>query len=79
MDARTYNASPSALASLQTKLKSHGLTVDLSAAGEAKEGGWDVSWAHPDPVHIAITVVKHPFLEESAFWSQIESLVGPAV
>jgi hypothetical protein len=77
-DTRTFAASETALAALQTKLASHNLTADLSKPGEAKESGWDVEWV-PSPTRIAITVVKHPFLEESAFWTQIANILGPPV
>jgi hypothetical protein len=74
-DTRLYPCTDASLASLAGLLASHGVTVDLTRAGEAKDGGWDISWTFPDPAHISIAVVKHPFAEEGAFWNELGKIL----
>ena len=78
-DTKQFQAAPVPLLALQGGLATHGLTCDLSKPGEAKQGGWDCVWSYPTPETIEVTLVSHPFLEASAFWSVIETALGKPI
>lgn len=73
-DTRTFSCTPAQLSTLGALLEAHGMTVDLSKAGEAQADGWDVSWAFPSPGTVDVTVVKHPFAEEGFLWGKLAQI-----
>lgn len=75
-DTKTFPCTEEQLATLAGDLAQHGVTIDLSHAGEACESGWDIAWVFPDTAHVSITVKKHPFAEEGFFWSKLEGIFG---
>lgn len=75
-DQRTYPCTDAQLASLAGLPASHGVTVDLTHPGRATEQGWDISWLFPTADTISISVLKHPFAEESFLWSRLDAIFG---
>jgi hypothetical protein len=78
MDSRTFEVTPEQLAGLVAMLAGHGFTIDpTQPTGELKTGGWDISYSLA-PGEVTIDLVKHPWLEESAFWAKIENVLKPS-
>ena len=78
MDTRTFPVAPAQLDALAAYLKGFGMAFDpAQPTGEAKTGGWDISWVI-SPGSLAVTVLKHPFAEEGMMWDGLARVLGYA-
>jgi hypothetical protein len=76
-DTKTFNASANSRDAIGILLATHGVNLDATQpTGDVQANGWDIAWSTPAPGKIAITVNKHPFLEESLFWSKLTEILG---
>jgi hypothetical protein len=75
-DSRTYQVTEQQVDALEAFLGGQGLFIDLSVAGEKEDEGWDISWSMPNATTLTITVNKHPFLEEGAFWAKVKDILA---
>jgi hypothetical protein len=70
-DTRTYQVDATQLAALDSYLAGHQIAFTLPT-GSYNGNGWNLAWSL-DNGSLTVTVIQHPFLEESAFWSRLEN------
>ena len=76
MDSRTYNINDAQFDALATMLLQHGLTIDPTQPhGTIESGSWSISYELGDGT-ITINLLHRPMLEEGAFWSKLDGLLG---
>lgn len=75
-DSRTFPCTQPQFYSLAAMLSAHGVTLDTAAdSGSVDQGGWAIQWSY-DGTTLSLTVQKHPFGEEDAFWRKVQAALS---